>query len=96
MSMFSLCKDNQILPNVPQVIGAKELLNNYNQDQDAKSVNDLLVRFMKEKEGSCFMLDEVPTLDSDDKFVGPDLIHLTGKYSCLATQVPMLYTPRCW
>ena len=87
----SLFKYTRNLANTLQVIGATYLLDNYNPEQDAKSVNDLLVRFMKDKEGSYFLIDEVPPMTVDHKFVGPDLSHLTGKYSYLTTQVPMLY-----
>ena len=56
------------------------MLENYNKDKGAKCVNDLLVRFMKDNEGDHFFVDELPINTSDDKFLGPDLTHLKGKY----------------
>ena len=63
-----------------QFITAGYLLKNHNMDKGAKCVNDLLLRFMKENEGAHFIVDELPITTSDDKFAGPDLTHLRGKY----------------
>ena len=62
-----------------QVIGAASLIKNFNNDRKAKSVNELLMRFMKENEGKDFLIDEIPVSTGDGNFSGPDLTHLKGR-----------------
>ena len=49
-------------------------------NQDTQNINDLLVMFMKDNPQDHFFIDEVPVTTTNDKFAGPDLQHLTGKY----------------
>ena len=65
------------------MVDLKDLIHHSYGDQ-TKTVNDLLVSFMRGHPEDHFFIDELSVISTRGQlFQGPDLAHLTGKYTLI-------------